>query len=354
MHASFGDPAYAGDRACLEGRVPVSAAASYAAELTAYTRGEGSLSITPDGYDLCVDPEAVLAESSYQPLSDLENTPDSVFCSHGAGVIVPWDQVPSFAHCEIPTARLKEVCDNLEALGLLPSKEELSAAFNAENDWGKRAAPHSSSPSGSLEEDAEFMAVYAREFGSPETEGPASAGKQARPHAPGYKKKGQDYAYPQIKQKHDKQGNPIYPKKDTREEYLIVDGYNIIFQLQELNAIAADGIDAARGALLDILSNYQGYTGQKISVVFDAYRTERTPASRSTYINIEVIFTKKGETADAFIEREVHENAGKYKITVATSDALEQLTVLRLGALRMSARMLAEDICRVAGRFLPS
>ena len=121
----------------------------------------------------------------------------------------------------------------------------------------------------------------------------------------------------------------------------------MIFQWEEFKLLAADSIDAARTALLDLLSNYQGFTGQKVSVVFDAYRTERTPESKSSWQNVEVVFTKKGETADAYIEREAHEKADRYKITVATSDNLEQLTVLRLGALRMSAGMLAEEIKRV-------
>ena len=121
----------------------------------------------------------------------------------------------------------------------------------------------------------------------------------------------------------------------------------MIFQWEKFRLLAADSIDAARTALLDLLSNYQGFTGQKVSVVFDAYRTERTPESKSSWQNVEVVFTRKGETADAYIEREVHEKADRYKITVATSDNLEQLTVLRLGALRMSAGMLAEEIRRV-------
>ena len=149
--------------------------------------------------------------------------------------------------------------------------------------------------------------------------------------------------------KKDKKGNPIYPKKDERPEYMIVDGYNIIFQWPDLSALARESIDAARGRFLDILSNYQGYTGLKMTVVFDAYRTDRTPEAIMSYDNLEVVFTRRGVTADAYIERQVHELAPKYRITVATSDGLEQLTSMSLGALRMSASMLREDITKVSG-----
>jgi ribosomal protection tetracycline resistance protein len=152
---------------------------------------------------------------------------------------------------------------------------------------------------------------------------------------------------PIFRQKVDKHGKPIYPKQDTRKDYLIIDGYNIIFDWEELRELMDRDINAARGRLLDIISNYQGYTGKKITIVFDAYKTDRTPETMMKYDHLDIVFTQKDQTADAYIERTVHEQGSRYHITVATSDALEQLTVMRLGALRMSAGMLKEEIDRV-------
>lgn len=348
MHASFGDPTIGNGRAVLEGRVPVSAVGTYASEVSAYTAGNGSLTLTGDGYDLCHDADQVLAGQSYDSEADPDNPTGSVFCAHGAGYLVPWDQVPSYAHCEIPKAALEKVRDILTENGLMPPEDDPNG-YGAENGWGRRAPGGNSRPDRPLEEDAEFMAIYAREFGMDRDGIRMDEEKRNRAHnaAAHGKKKTSGQKYPEVRQKYDKQGRPIFPKKDTRAEYLIVDGYNIIFQWKDLNELARASVDAARGKLLDILSNYQGFTGQKVTVVFDAYRTERSPQSITMHQNIEVVFTKKEETADAYIERLVHESADRYKITVATSDGLEQLTVLRLGALRMSARMLEEEIARV-------
>ena len=164
---------------------------------------------------------------------------------------------------------------------------------------------------------------------------------------PGYA--GRKEPIPEFRQKTDKHGNPIYPKKDERGEHLIVDGYNIIFQWPELRSLAEADISAARGKLLDLLSNYQGFLGYPVTVVFDAYRTKRKPASVNRWLNLSVVYTKENETADAYIERMVHEESGKYRFSVATSDGMEQLTILRLGALRVSSRMLREDMERISG-----
>ena len=367
MHASFGDPVTDGDRAALEGRVPVSAVGSYVTDVHAYTSGAGSLTLVPDGYDLCLNADDLLADNTYDSEADPENPTGSVFCVHGAGYLVPWNEVPDFAHCEIPRSALAKVQDILASCGLLPSAEDGLTGDDVENDWGRaakgtagegpgspggRSAAKTAAGSASPEEDAEFLAIYAREFGLDKNGVRMDQEKRNRAHNAAYgRKKSSGEKYPEVHQKYDRRGNPIYPKKDTRPDYMIVDGYNIIFQWKELRELAADNIDAARGKLLDILSNYQGFTGTKMTVVFDAWRTSNSPASVSHWQNVEVVFTQKEETADAYIERSVHELAGKYKITVATSDGLEQLTVLRLGALRMSARMLEEDIERVCGEW---
>ena len=361
MQADFGDPEMKGDRAKLEGRVPVSEIGEYVTEVHAYTKGSGSLSLTPDGYDLCRHADEVIAAAAYDPSSDLEHPTGSVFCAHGAGYVVPWENVPEYAHCEIPRQALLQVREVLERCSLLPSEEELASAYDAENDWGRvsssgsqgnaHRAPSDRAAGGAplpLEEDAELLAIYRREFGL-DTDG-ARMDEERRSRAVWKKKAGSskdEWRYPQIRQKYDKHGNPIYPKKDTRKDFLIVDGYNILFQWKELRELAKSSIDAARDTLLDILSNYQGYTAQRVVVVFDAYRTEHNPIRVSRWQNLEIVFTRSGETADAYIERLVHDEISNYKITVATSDGMEQLTVLGLGALRMSARMLEEEIERV-------
>ena len=324
-----------GTRAVITGRAPVILLSSYAADVAAYTKGTGTLSLTPEGYGPCHNTEEVLEKLAYDPDADTENPSASVFCSHGAGVLIPWDQVPAYAHTEAESSAWsygENGTDGDEGI-FNEGNEEYQAFRAARHSGAKRDIP--------IEEDRELQAIYAREFGmdTDGIRGDAEFVEQGK-----YRKRS-DAAV--VSAKLDKKGNPIYPKKDTRPDYLIVDGYNMIYQWPELRELAAIDIDAARGKLLDLLSNYQGYTGYKMTVVFDAYRTERTPESVSAYDNMEVVFTRKGVTADGFIERQVHEMAGKYRITVATSDGLEQLTVLRLGALRMSASMLKEDMRRV-------
>jgi predicted RNA-binding protein with PIN domain len=193
----------------------------------------------------------------------------------------------------------------------------------------------------SWELDKELQQIYAREFGlNKEDMLEYERKKWARKSEDGKQK-----ALP--RQKLDKKGNPIYPKKPVLEELLIVDGYNIIFALPQLKELSRINIDSAKDALKDMLANYQGYQGCRLMLVFDGYRKKGNPGSSEKYFDIEVIHTKQDETADAYIERTVHELIRKYRITVATNDNLEQLTILSQGALRMSATMLLEELERV-------
>ncbi len=310
----------------ITGVVPVSTMNDYITDVHAYTRGEGSLLLTLAGYNICHNPEDVIRAAKYDSELDVRNPTGSVFCAHGSGFTVPWDQVPMYMH--LPYTYVPE------ALRASYAENDYEDGFSAENGWGKGVR--------SLGDSDELEAIYQREFGkSSEQEIRQQQRRDAKNRA-----KSQGV----IKQKVDKKGNPIYPKKDQRKDYLIVDGYNIIFSWDELSKLKDVNIDAARERLLEEISNYQGYTGKKITVVFDAYKVNRTPQTRMTYDNLEVVYTQRDETADAYIERTVHELTDRYLITVATSDALEQLTVMRLGALRMSANMLAEEITRVTGR----
>ena len=384
-NAAFAPPEMSpdGTEALITGRAPVFALGDYAADVAAYTKGRGSLSLTPDGYGPCSRAEEVIAEIGYDPDADTENPSASVFCAHGAGFLVPWDEVPSYAHTETPGGGILQNfpggISGMDFAGRGDEDPEGEDIFreHGETPEAYHAAVHKKKEDGDVlpEDDPELQAIYARQFGM-NTDGirqdaveTARRGWNRRPQAaPGgsgtggarapegsgtggagglkYRKRSDENAS-QVKK--DKKGNPIYPKKDERPEYMIVDGYNIIFQWPDLSALARESIDAARGRLLDILSNYQGYTGLKMTVVFDAYRTDRTPEAIMSYDNLEVVFTRRGVTADAYIERQVHELAPKYRITVATSDGLEQLTSMSLGALRMSASMLREDVTKMSG-----
>ena len=308
------------ERVRIRGRAAVSAMSAYGAEVHAYTRGNGSLQLVPDGYQPCRNGAEVIAASGYDPDADPDNPCGSVFCSHGAGFFVPWDQVPDYMH--LPFAW--EEGEEEPEVGYDPSGE---AAFHF-------SAEKRSGPSG---EDAEFLAVYQREFGRKEEEKRAVRRRWNRPKST---------SVPPSGPKTDKHGNLVYPKKDERERCLIVDGYNVIFAWEDLHALAETNIDSARDKLLEILSSFQGYRGEKVTVVFDAYRRKPNPGKKEQYDHLEVIYTKEGETADACIERLVHDLRQKYRITVVTSDALEQQTVLSLGALRMPSRELREEIER--------
>ncbi len=318
-----------GDMARITGTVPVSTMNGYIREVQTYTHGEGSLTLDLNGYDLCHNPEEVIRAARYDSELDQRNPTGSVFCAHGAGFYVPWNQVPQYMH--LPYSFVpEELKDEYEA-------NEDYASFGSENDWGKGARKKSTGSS--LQEDADLEAIYEREFGHRSERSIMEEKRKWSQTA--------ERDRPIFRQKVDKHGKPIYPKQDTREDYLIIDGYNIIFDWEELRELMDRDINAARGRLLDIISNYQGYTGKKITIVFDAYQTDRTPETMMKYDHLDIVFTQKDQTADAYIERTVHEQGSRYHITVATSDALEQLTVMRLGALRMSAGMLKEEIDRV-------
>jgi predicted RNA-binding protein with PIN domain len=187
--------------------------------------------------------------------------------------------------------------------------------------------------------DKELQQIYAREFGMNRE----AVEDQERRR---WMKKKSDTKPATLK--YDKKGNPIYPARGPQEEYLIVDGYNIIFAWEDLKELLHVNIDSARDKLLDILSDYQGYKGCPVMVVFDAYKRKEHPGTKDKYHNLEVVYTRTDETADAYIERTVHEIGRKYRVTVATNDGLEQLTVMGQGALRMTAENLREEIARVS------
>lgn len=307
-------PESQGKEAVLTGRAPVSALGDYAAQVTAYTKGQGRLSLALGGYAPCHDQQQVVEQMGYDPQRDLENSPDSVFCAHGAGFAVEWDQVPEYMH--LPSFLEKK-------------REEVVEAAPA--------APAVSRYTGSLEEDKELMAIYERTYGPIRRRDFESRAKKA-PEKPAQQPEEEK---PAVRQ------TLSGPGLARREEYLLVDGYNIIFAWDELKTIAQKSMDTARQILMDILSNYQGYRGNHVILVFDAYKVPGNLGSVSRYHNIHVVYTKEAETADSYIEKTTYSIARHHKVQVATSDNLEQVIILGHGALRISAAELRAQVGQV-------
>ena len=303
MEGSFDPPESGAETATLTGFAPVSTMRSYPMEVVSYTRGRGHLSLTLDGYRPCHNAQQVIAESGYQPEHDLENPADSVFCAHGAGFVVPWSEVRSHMHVESGWGKAK------------PARPEVQAAPQ------RRAMAYRAT----LEEDAELLKIFERTYG-PIKRDPLAAFR------PVQKTERPDFAAEQW---------------EIAPEYLLVDGYNIIFAWDELNVLAKESLDTARHRLMDILCNYQGYQKCVLILVFDAYRVPGSPGAIEQYHNIHVVYTKEAETADMFIERITHEIGKSRRVRVATSDGMEQVIILGHGALRVSARMFHEEVQNV-------
>ena len=305
MEGSFEPPETEADgqTAVLTGTCPVVTMRSYPMEVVSYTRGRGRLSLTLDGYRPCHNAEEIIDAVGYEPEHDLDNPADSVFCSHGAGFVVPWEQVRNHMHIDTGWGKTK------------PSPEEEIAPRQ------RRMAAYRAT----LEEDAELMKIFEQTYG-PIKRDPLAAFR------PVQKTERPDFAAEQW---------TIAP------EYLLVDGYNIIFAWDELNALAKESLDAARKKLADILCNYQGFKKCVLILVFDAYRVPGSPGSIEQYHNIHVVYTKEAETADMFIERVTHEIGKGRRVRVATSDGMEQIIILGHGALRVSARMFHQEVQEV-------
>ena len=306
MNGQTDPPESQGEETVLTGSVPVSALGDYSAEVAAYTRGQGRLHCSFRGYAPCHDQEAVVEALGYDPERDTDNPADSVFCSHGAGVVVKWDQVREHMHVD-SGLRLDT-----------PDQEE------------ERPAERStvSAYSGSIEQNKELQAIFERTYGPvkrrefvPRPEPRAESGEK----------------------------RTIQPREGG-PEYLLVDGYNIIFAWDELKAVARDNLDAARKLLCDLLSNYQGFRKCEVIAVFDAYKVKGGQGSVEKYHNIHVVYTKEAETADAYIERTTYEIGRKHRVKVATSDGPEQLIILGHGALRLSATAFHDEVERVQGQ----
>lgn len=302
MYGSFQPPEIEGDMAVITGSAPVVTMRDYQTEVVSYTSGHGRLFCALKDYEPCHNAEEVIAGLAYDSESDLENPTGSVFCAHGAGFVVPWNQVPDYAHMD-SGVRMEEL-----------EEEELP----------KTRMPSYSGQVGSSANDKELEEIFTRTYGAVKRE----RNKWNR-------NKGAERIETSGK----------YPlRREKLEEYLLVDGYNIVFAWDELKELAKVNIEAARNKLLDILSNYQGYKKNTVITVFDAYKVEGGKGETLKYNNIYVVYTKEAETADQYIEKTVHEIGRKYDVTVATSDGLEQIIIMGQGANRLSAQGLKEEI----------
>ena len=291
----------------LTGQAPVAGLREYVKQVTAYTRGQGSLTCTPKGYAPCRNPEEIEAAIGYDPLSDLENPADSVFCAHGGGFTVKWNEVGDYMH--------------LDSGWRAPSEEPEPQTESTSRP--KKAY------TGSLEDDKELLAIFERTYGKVERREPFKVTAPRRPTL--------DETF-------------AVRLKDAIPEYLLVDGYNIIYAWEELRRIADSDISAARTMLEEILSNYRGFKQCEIIVVFDAYKVKGNPGSVEKKNGIYVVFTKEAQTADNYIERTTYSLSKSYRVRVATSDNLEQTIILGHNAMHLSAEAFRAEIMEVKDR----
>lgn len=292
MCAEFETPESIGESSVIRGSAPVSEMSSYQADIIAYTHGKGKLSLSLGGYKECHNADEIISSIGYSADNDIENSADSVFCSHGAGYLVKWDVV--YDHMHLP---------------LSLDENEDDEAPEARKNKAQRFIEKAVS-------DEELMEIFERTYGKINRD-PHKAFKKTKVVSIDDKK--------------------VRLPKYEGPDYLLVDGYNIIFAWEDLKKIAEDNLDAARGELINRMCNYQGYAGCELILVFDAYRVKGKHREVEKYCNINIVYTKESETADSYIERVTHELSKKHRVRVATSDGLEQMIILGNGAMRISA-----------------
>ncbi len=303
MGGKFGEPENGADCVVILGKAPVSKMRSYYREVVGYTKGSGRLSTAFCGYEECKNAEEIIAEMGYNPDFDVENTADSIFCQHGAGFTVKWDEVESYKHLESGVELINEEPDELA------ERAKRYMRTVADND--------------------ELMRIFESTYG------PIKRKKFNEP-------KGR-MAIPERKPKHQAPKPPGY----NGPEYLLIDGYNIIWAWDDLRSLSEKSLDIARNALINRICNYQGFVRCEVIIVFDAYKVKRNPGEIEKQGGITVVYTKEAETADTYIERASHELAKTHRVRVATSDAEEQLIILGSGATRVSANGLRAEVMEV-------
>ncbi len=332
MNGSFAPPVMEGETAVLTGSAPAATMRNYQREVAAYTKGRGRLGLTLKGYEPCHNAEEVIREIGYDPEADMENPSASVFCAHGAGFLVGWQEVPAYAHVE----------SGWKAGGADSYETTVEIGIGIGNEAGNGAA------SDYITQE-EIEEIFQRTYG-----------KSIQSYEPyRFHRQNKEKVQDEEKIQGEKDEERVQAGKsgeaaggtgaksgraERLQEVLLVDGYNIIFAWEELRSLAEINIQSARDKLMDICCNYQGYCGAVLILVYDAYKVKGNPGSVQRYHNIYVVYTKEAETADQYIEKTVHEIGRKRRVTVATSDALEQMIILGDGAVRMSARGFQEAV----------
>ena len=324
MNGSFTSPENISGKAVLTGKVPVSEVKNYALELRAYTKGEGVLTLTPSDYEVCHNAEEVIEAIGYYPEADIENTADSVFCSHGAGFVVPWNEVINYMH-------LPYFGDTKEEEG----EEEVFLRY------ANRLPSQVGSERGEVFLGTDEIDSILKSAVS------SNKKKEEETTRNRWKGRGRTDEYPDAHTETRRVKSSI-----GKDDYLLVDGYNIIFAWQELKELADINIDSARDKLIEKLANYQGYKGCKLILVFDAYKVKGRKENVIKQGNLWIVYTKEAETADRYIAKTSLELTGKGMVRVATSDALIQMIIFGSGAVRTSARELEAEVKYVEGQIL--
>ena len=325
MQGAFEQPQVQGEMTVITGTAPVALMRDYQTEVVVYTKGRGKLSCSLKGYELCRNEKEVAESIGYDSDTDFENPTGSVFCSHGAGYPVSWDQVKNYMHVESPVdikARREEPAADFfsQAIPAGTGQEKPSNAPEAKSGSARGSSSWES-------DEKELEAIFVRTYGEKKRILPGESNARR-------------VSYNQKKQAETRKEEPV-------EEYLLVDGYNIIFAWKELQELAKVTIDGARHKLMDILCNYQGYRKCILILVFDAYKVEGNIGQAIKYHNIHVVYTKEAETADQYIEKLAHEMGRSHQVTVATSDGLEQLIIRGEGCRLWSAKDFREEVERV-------
>ncbi len=366
MSGRFDAPLTDGEVSVLTGTAPAAGMQGYQTELTAYSGGRGRLTCTLKGYEPCHNAEEVIAHIGYEAERDLDNPASSVFCAHGAGFLVEWQDVERYMH-------LESVFHKKRAAGLEETKGAggVKSPAHSGNGYREEAARQSGAEEGTgrgtggyaayLAGEKELAEIFYRTYGN-RNAAKGNAGRKDGPYngvktisakqSGGKAEEGRTLQAGGTSEKSKESKSGRMPEQNKasgiggnpEQEYLLVDGYNIIFAWEELSELAKVSLDGARGKLMDILSNYQGYRKMTLILVFDAYKVKGNPGSVFTYHNIHVVYTKEAETADQYIEKVTHEIGRKHRVFVATSDGLEQLIIMGQGAGRLSAQDLREDI----------
>lgn len=336
MAGEFAPPEMDGERAVLTGKAPVATMRDYQMEVNGYSRGQGRLSCIFRGYEPCHNAQEIIAEKGYDPERDLENPTGSVFCAHGAGFVVPWDQVPDYMHIEsLLEKRARRVGDEGTGEASAAPPDEDRTDNGRETDMAGQALNlertpamernvqrgRSRQPDLGKDEEKELEEIFIRTYGKIERKLPSEA---ATVTVSARKKQ--------------------HGKEEPVQEYLLVDGYNVIFAWDDLKELAKVNIEAARNKLMDILCNYQGFRKCVVILVFDAYKVDGCTLEIQKYHNIHVVYTKEAETADQYIEKVVHHIGKKYHVTVVTSDGVEQVVTLGQGGKLMSSREFREEV----------